>query len=132
MRLRTRWSYRSDLASKPMRSHRQRAERTQVGQAVVEFALVLPVLLLLLAGAVDLGNGFQTYIALTNAAREGAHYGINNSSGICTRVQQILPGLQASPGPPTCYASYGVNADGTCNTAVTTRKVGGPVCVSVS
>ena len=37
-----------------------------------------------------------------------------------------------SPGPPTCNAYYAVNADGTCNTAVTTRKVGGPVCVSVS
>src|SRR5437016_3105931 len=106
-RLRRCCCYRSDLASKPMRTHRQRAERTQRGQAVVEFALVMPVLLLLLAGAVDLGNGFQTYIALTNAAREGAHYGINYSSGVCTRVQQVLPGLSV-----TCNAYYAVNADG--------------------
>src|SRR5438270_13452281 len=115
-----------------MRTDQQRVERIQRGQAVVEFALVLPVLLLLLAGAVDLGNGFQTYIALTNAAREGAHFGINNGTGICTRVQQVLPGLQAAPGPPTCSAYYAVNADGSCNTSGTTRRVGGPVCVSVS
>lgn len=64
------------------------------GQGAVEFALLIPILVLLLAGAVDLGNGFQTYIALTNAAREGARYGADQPSDtatICTRVQQELP-----------------------------------------
>jgi len=35
-------------------------------------ALVLPLLLLLLAGIVDLGRAFYSHIAITNAAREGA------------------------------------------------------------
>jgi Flp pilus assembly protein TadG len=39
---------------------------------LAEFALILPLLLLLVLGTVDLGMGFKTYIALTNAAREGA------------------------------------------------------------
>lgn len=42
------------------------------GQSLVEFALILPVLMLLILGVIDLGLGFKTYISLTNAAREGA------------------------------------------------------------
>jgi Flp pilus assembly protein TadG len=44
------------------------------GQSLVEFAIILPVLLLLVVGTVDLGMGFRTYITLTNAAREGVRW----------------------------------------------------------
>ena len=46
--------------------------RRQHGQSLVEFAIILPVLLLLVLGTIDLGLGFKTYIVLTNVAREGA------------------------------------------------------------
>ena len=39
------------------------------GQSVVEFAFMVPILILLVAGAIDLGNCYQTWINLTNAAR---------------------------------------------------------------
>jgi hypothetical protein len=42
---------------------------------LVETALVMPVLLLLLAGVADVGRAFSDYIILTSAAREGARYG---------------------------------------------------------
>jgi Flp pilus assembly protein TadG len=42
------------------------------GQALVEMALVTPVLLLLLAGAIDLGRAWYSQITIVNAAREGA------------------------------------------------------------
>lgn len=38
----------------------------------MEFAIIFPVLLLILAGIVDLGNAFFTELRLANAAREGA------------------------------------------------------------
>jgi Flp pilus assembly protein TadG len=41
---------------------------------MVEFALVLPMLLLLALGTIDLGMVFRTYIGLTNASREGARW----------------------------------------------------------
>ena len=44
------------------------------GQNLVEFALVLPILLIVLFGALDLGRIFWVSISLTNAAREGARY----------------------------------------------------------
>jgi Flp pilus assembly protein TadG len=42
------------------------------GQALLEFALLLPVFLLLFAGALDLGRLYASQIAVANAAREGA------------------------------------------------------------
>jgi Flp pilus assembly protein TadG len=42
------------------------------GQALVELALVLPLMLLLLLGIVQFGTVFRDYIALTDATRVGA------------------------------------------------------------
>jgi Flp pilus assembly protein TadG len=42
------------------------------GAVAVEFALILPVFLVLLVGMVDFGFAFNAKIALTQAAREGA------------------------------------------------------------
>lgn len=44
------------------------------GQGLLEFALILPVLLLILAGVLDLGRLYFAYVALTDAAAEGASY----------------------------------------------------------
>ncbi len=49
--------------------------RRSRGQSVAEFAVVLPIMLLILAGAVDLGRAFYAYVAVENAAKEGAFYG---------------------------------------------------------
>jgi Flp pilus assembly protein TadG len=58
---------------------------------MVEFTLVLPMLLLILLGAVDFGRVFFTYIDVNNAAREGAAYAAldpNNTNAITTHAQQ--------------------------------------------
>ncbi len=44
------------------------------GQALVEFALVLPVMMLILLIVVDFGRLYQSWIQLNNAARVGANY----------------------------------------------------------
>ncbi len=46
------------------------------GNSLVEFALVLPLLLLVIAGMVDFGFLFQRYEVITNAAREGARLAV--------------------------------------------------------
>jgi hypothetical protein len=53
----------------------RRARRRLRGQSLVEFALVAPILLLIFAGAADLGRAFYAYVAIENAAKEGALYG---------------------------------------------------------
>lgn len=55
------------------------------GQGLVEFALILPILLLLVLGALDLGRAFFVKVVLENSAREGAYYMVyNTSDGIKT------------------------------------------------
>jgi Flp pilus assembly pilin Flp len=46
--------------------------RNEKGAAIVEFALVVPLLLLLLWGIVDIGRAFYTLNNLASAVREGA------------------------------------------------------------
>jgi Flp pilus assembly protein TadG len=54
------------------RRHRRR------GQALVEFALIIPIFLLILLAIFDLGRGVFAYTSVTNAAREGARLAIVN------------------------------------------------------
>jgi Flp pilus assembly protein TadG len=42
------------------------------GQSMVEFAMILPLFVLFIIGIFELGRAFFAYIAITNAAREGA------------------------------------------------------------
>src|SRR5829696_2473725 len=49
--------------------------RAQDGQAMTEFALVLPLRALLLVGVIQFGIAFNNYITLTDAVRAGARKG---------------------------------------------------------
>lgn len=60
----------------------RRAGWRERGAAAVEFALVLPVLLLVLLGAIDWGWYFTLREVVTNAAREGARVGSVNAVGV--------------------------------------------------
>jgi hypothetical protein len=57
------------------------------GQSMVELALSITILMALLAGTIDLGRAFFTWLAMRDGAQEGATYGaINPPDGdfICT------------------------------------------------
>lgn len=72
-------------------SHRGR------GQALVEFALVAPVLLLLLLGAIDLGRLLYAQIVITNAAKEGAlvasQGGSFQANQACSDTNMVMCGV---------------------------------------
>ena len=77
---------------------RTRKRHRSTGQSLVEFALVLPLFLLILAGIVDFGTALATSITVTNAAREGARLGAVNpsTSAITARVNAVASGLDTS------------------------------------
>ena len=57
----------------------RRPDRTgSVGQSVVEFAMIVPIALIVLGGTLDMGRFFYTSVAIENAAREGAFYGASD------------------------------------------------------
>ena len=52
------------------------------GQAIVEFALVAPIFLLLVFGVVEFGRAWNVYQTLTDAAREGARTAVVANSPV--------------------------------------------------
>ena len=56
------------------------SRRTDRGQSMVEFALVLPVLLMLVFGFLDLGRAVYSQSVVANAAREGARAAVIHGS----------------------------------------------------
>ncbi len=54
--------------------------RREDGQAMVEFALILPIFLLILCGIIDFGWLFYNQLSLNNACREGARYAVVNTA----------------------------------------------------
>src|SRR5438128_11094346 len=65
---------------------------TRRGQALVEFTLILPVLLLVVLGVVDVGRVFSSYEATANAAREGARYCALKQTTPSTLAERISGG----------------------------------------
>jgi Flp pilus assembly protein TadG len=76
--------------------HRRRHGR---GQTLVEFALILPVFLLVLFGILDLGRGVLAFNSIANGAREGARVAIVNQSmpQIRNRIVAKSTGVSIAP-----------------------------------
>ena len=108
------------------------------GVALVEFALVAPLLLVLLFGMLDFGRAFNYWIDTTHLANEGARWAVVNSvpspSGtLQTYLRQRADtdelrngGTSAVPDPLEVCIAF-LNPDGT---AGGTRTVGNPVRVT--
>jgi Flp pilus assembly protein TadG len=85
------------------------------GQALVEFAVVIPIFLLILFGALDLGRVIWANDIVANAAREGARYASVHGSSELTQVAskdeirahtlESLVAAGQSPVVTVCYAS---------------------------
>jgi Flp pilus assembly pilin Flp len=54
----------------------RRLRRSERGAELIEFALVLPIMLLVFAGIVDFALMFQRFLTISNAAREGARIAV--------------------------------------------------------
>jgi Flp pilus assembly protein TadG len=70
-------------------------EDGQRGQTLVEFALILPLFLLMFFAMVDFGRGFYTWLLVTNAAREGALVAATQQApaAVQARINDALGGL---------------------------------------
>src|SRR5258706_6992162 len=57
-------------------SHRGNPPKASRAQSIVEFALTLPILLLLLFGIIEFGRIFQAWVTVQNAARAAIRYAV--------------------------------------------------------
>ncbi len=88
-----------------MRRHGRAAD----GQGLVEFALIFPILALLVFGLVDFGRAIFIYSAVQDAAREGARYA-------------IVHGSLAESLDKECASGPGASCDPTGNNVATQSK----------
>ena len=87
---------RGGRGTNPLKRRRSPLSADPSGQSLVEFALVIPLFLLVVAGMVDFGMGLYSNITVINAAREGARLSITtpgNTSLIESRVRSMASGL---------------------------------------
>jgi len=78
------------------------------GQGLVELALVLPILLLVVFGVLDLGRMFFATTTLTNAAREGVRYLTLYPDDISNELGTFL-GVKTATIDEANYAGLSVN-----------------------
>jgi hypothetical protein len=110
------------------RFHHSHAGR---GQALAEFALVIPLFLLLVIAVFDLGRAVFSYNAITNAAREGARLAIVNQdvSSIDTRAVAQAAGVESDvDNVDVSFHRAGPNDDPLANAACSPVSIG---CVAV-
>lgn len=74
---------------------RKGREKKEDGQAMVEFALILPIFLLILCGIIDFGWMFYNQLSLNNACREGARYAVVNTADGAD-MQKIITHIENS------------------------------------
>jgi hypothetical protein len=93
---------------------RKVVQKSQKAQSLVEFAVILTLLLVLLAGVVDLGRVFFAYIGMRDAAQEGIVYGSVN--------------------PTHCHQIEGRVRDNLTNpeTAIVDTNIDGEICAEAS
>jgi Flp pilus assembly protein TadG len=84
--------------------------KADAGAELIEFALVVPCLLLVCAAIMDFGFLFQRYEVLTNAAREGARIAVlpnYTASDARARVQTYLTASGLTNTAPTADVTFG-------------------------
>ena len=92
--------------------------RRQAGQALVELAFVVPVLVLLVIGVIEIGRYAYISILVGNAARAGAAYGArnlktaNDTTGIATAANNDF--LSNGQGPSNGQGGLSVTSNQTC------------------
>lgn len=98
-----------------------RGDPRPAGQSLAEFALVIPVLLLLFMGILDFGRAIYAYNTLSNAAREGARVAIVD--------QTVTSGVPAAA-QRAADQSTGLGVDPATDVDVTYTAPDGSACPS--
>lgn len=84
------------------------------GSAAVEFALVLPVLMLILFGIIDLGRMLNARITLSQAAHEGARAAaIAGDDAALEAVTKVMGSMASGMDAPQIVGCSGGRADAT-------------------
>ncbi len=96
----------SEVTAKMKKRLFSKKNKREDGQAMVEFALILPIFLLILCGIIDFGWLFYNQLSLNNACREGARYAVVNTAEDAS-TQAIINHIENTT--TTVFANDGVD-----------------------
>ena len=87
--------------------HEQGVRRSRTGQALVELAISLPVLVVLVAGVLEMGRGYAFAIATSDAARDAARHvagktSTTNGPGLAAMCSLITADLASTTSNISC------------------------------
>lgn len=85
----------------------RRAPTRRRGSATVEFAIVLPLLVMVVIGLVDIGRAMQANLILTNISREGANVASRGAQLNSVSSQALMNALSATT-PPLSMRTRGM------------------------
>lgn len=112
----------NDKKRKKLRTGKPSTSKNQSGAVAVEFALVLPIFLVLVLGIFEFGRAFNIQISLSEAAREAARYAaIHQSDSTYTVGDAQAAGVAAAPSVDLDPDDIAITSTGTnpCNVEVT-------------
>lgn len=99
--------------------------RSESGASAVEFALLLPVLMMVLFGIIEFGFALYQQAVLTNASREGARLGI-------VQAVPAITTAQINTAIDTYLAPTGINPANVTRSITPGAVTGAPVIVSLT
>jgi Flp pilus assembly protein TadG len=89
--------------------------RKEQGAAAVEFALILPILVILVFGIIEFGRAYNAQVSLTGAAREGArHMAVTWDAAGVTAAKSKVVAAAALDSNVAVSISVGGAADAPC------------------
>jgi Flp pilus assembly protein TadG len=114
-------------------AHSAEILRSNAGQAMLELALLLPMLLLLTMGVIEMGRYMYIYILVGNAARAGAAYGAQSlgQSGDTPDIQTAAQNDYNSQSNGQAAGSLTVNSSTSCG-CDSAGTVTGAICSTVT
>jgi Flp pilus assembly protein TadG len=93
-----------------------RLRRGERGQSLVEFALVLPVFILIIIGLFDLGRAVFAFNTISNASRESVRVAIVNQTETVIEAEAMKQGVSLGLTPSEVTVAYvGHDGTGTCS-----------------
>ena len=91
-------------------------KQSQRGQSLVEFALILPIFILVLAGLFDLGRAVYAYNTISNASRESVRVAIVNQTPTDVQNEALKQGVALGLSAADVTITYGdPSGTGTCS-----------------
>ena len=71
------------------RAHRPKTRLGELGQSAAELGIMLPLLLILVLGVVEVNNALNAYITVVNSSRDGARLGSKGAAS-STEIQALV------------------------------------------